>query len=90
MKNEQTIPPIPSALLYEDAEDKIFGAVNSAAKQNGIPFYLLEGILTNILHQVRAQAEAERENARQTYKKQMEEYEKAMEEKEKEGEQDGS
>ena len=88
MKNEQTKPQIPSSLLYEDAENKIFGAVNGAHHQNSIPFYLLEGILTNILHQVREQAEAERENARRTYQKQMEEYEKAEEEKEAEKEGD--
>ncbi len=78
-------PPIPPVLLHEGAEENIFNAVSEAAKV--IPFYQIEEILTNILHQVRAQAENERTRARQTYKQQMEEYEK---ESEKEGEEDGS
>ena len=75
-------PRIPLALLHEDAENKIFNAVNESAKVNKIPFFLLEGILTNILHQVREQAKVERENATRAYEKQMEEYNKEQAEEE--------
>lgn len=76
----QTKPQKPFALRKAEAETEIFNAVNEAAKT--IPFCSLEDILTNLLHQVRAQANNEREIARRDYEKQMEEYNKA----EKEGE----
>ena len=85
MNGKKTKPSVPFALLHEDAENKIFDAVNESAKVNKIPFFLLEGILTNILHQVREQAQAERENAAKLYEKQLAEYE----ESEKEDEQNG-
>lgn len=65
-------PTIPFALCYENAENRIFNAVSESA--NEIPFYMLEGMLTNILHQVREKAKEERENARMLYEKQMAEY----------------
>ena len=65
----------PFCLEYDEAENKIFSAVDESAKVNKIPFYLLEGILTNILHQVRENAKAEKANAARSYEKQMKEYE---------------
>lgn len=80
MKDQKTVKPrIPSVLLHEYAENKIFNAVNEAAHQ--IPFYQIEGILTNILHQVREHAKAEREAAARSYAKQLEEYNKEQEAK---------
>lgn len=76
----QTKPQKPFVLRKEEAENNIFNAVNDAAHE--IPFCTIEDILTNLLHQVRAQAKNEREIARRDYEKQMEEYTKA----EKEGE----
>ena len=73
-ETKKTEPTIPFVLRYDSAENKIFSAVNESAKVEKIPFYLLEGILTNILHQVREQASAERENATRLYEKQMEEH----------------
>ena len=70
-------PEIPFALRHEMAENTIFNAVSESAKS--VPFFLLEGILTNILHQVREQAKVERANAVATYNEQMEEYKKESE-----------
>ena len=68
-------PNKPFCLEYDEAENKIFSAVDESAKVNKIPFYLLEGILTNLLHQVRENAKAEKANAARSYEKQMKEYE---------------
>lgn len=76
MSTSNNKPSIPFVLRYDSAEEKIFSAINESAKVEKIPFYLLEGILTNILHQVREQATAERENAARLYEQQMEEYNK--------------
>ena len=84
MSNEQTKPKIPAALLYDKAENTIFGAVNLAAQE--IPFYMIEGMLVNILHQVREQARAEKANAARLYEKELAEYEAAEKEAESEGE----
>ena len=73
----QTKPKKPLPLLYEEAGNRIFEAVNEAA--NEVPFFLLEGILCNLLHQVREKAKAEKVNAEMTYKKQIEEYNKEIE-----------
>lgn len=70
MRNEQ--PQKPLALRLEEAGNTIFNAVNMAA--NEVPFYLIDGILVNILHQVREQAKAEKDKAAQLYEKQLAEY----------------
>ena len=80
----QTQPKKPLAMLHEEAETIIFNAIKTAAAL--LPFYLLENILTNLLHQVREQAKAERSNAERLYEKQMEDYEKSLNESESEGE----
>jgi hypothetical protein len=75
-------PKKPLCLTYDDAENRIFYAVSESAKE--IPFFMLEGILTNLLHQVREKAKTERENACMLYEKQLEEAKK-LEEEESEG-----
>lgn len=67
-------PKKPFCLEYTEAENKIFNAIQESVTVNKIPFYLLEGILTNILHQVRENAKTEKENASIIYLKQMQEY----------------
>lgn len=79
-------PILPLCLRHEEAENKIFNAVNESAKI--IPFYQIEGILTNLLHQVREQANAERDKAARLYEKQLEEYNKAIKTEEAESEGD--
>ena len=73
MTKDMTKPKKPFCLEYDEAEGEIFSAVDEAAKK--IPFYLIEGILTNILHQVRANAKAEKVSAAKSYEKQIKEYE---------------
>lgn len=68
-----TKPQKPFCLEYDEAENKIFSAVSESAKK--VPFYLIEGILTNLLHQVRENAKAEKANAALLYEKQIKEYE---------------
>lgn len=80
MEQKITKPPIPFALRYEEADKNIFNAVNEAAKVNKIPFYLLEEILVNILHQVRENANIELEKERALYAKQLAEYEEQKKE----------
>ena len=78
MNKEQ--PKKPFCLTYDDAENRIFNAVSESAKE--IPFFMLEGILTNILHQVREKAKEERDNARMLYEKQIAEYNEKEEKEE--------
>lgn len=79
MEQKKVKPQIPFALRYEDADKKIFNAVNESAKVNRIPYYLLEEILVNILYQVRENAKIELENERALYEKQSAEYEEQKE-----------
>lgn len=85
MSKDQTPPRKPSVLLHEEAENEIFRAVSESAKI--IPYYQLEGILTNLLHQVREKANVERDNALRLYEKQLAEYHESIKkESESEGE----
>lgn len=68
-------PILPLCMRLDEAEVKIFNAINESAKI--IPFYQIEGILTNLLHQVREQADAERDRAASIYEKQLQEYNNA-------------
>jgi hypothetical protein len=70
MDNQQ--PNKPFSLCYDEAEDRIFYAVSESARE--IPFFLIEGMLTNILHQVREKARAEREAQKSLYEQQLKEY----------------
>lgn len=81
---EMKKPIKPYVLRKDEAERDIFNAVNDSAKT--IPWCSVEDILTNILHQVREQAERERAIAKQRYDKELAEYIKAEEEAEKETE----
>ena len=78
-EKNNTKPIRPFVLDHEDAENRIFNAVSESSKV--IPFCSLESILTNILHQVREHAKAEREAAAEDYNMQLEEYSKKAEKK---------
>ncbi|MBO5967852.1 MAG: hypothetical protein J6S14_05065 [Clostridia bacterium] len=69
---ENNKPVKPFVLRKEEAENGIFNAVAESAQT--IPWCSIEDILTNLLHQVRAQAENERAIAKQSYDKAIEEY----------------
>ena len=74
MNNEKPVQPLCLALT--EAEEEITAAINNAAKNHRIPFYLLEPIVTNAARQVSGFAAVERQNAKAAYDKQLEEYEK--------------
>lgn len=85
MSNEQTKPKKPFAMEYDEAEREIINAVNSAHSEHGVPFIFIEKTLTILLYQVKENARAEKEMARQSYEKQMEEYIKVESEDGKDG-----
>jgi hypothetical protein len=74
MDNNKEKPIPPLALRYGQAKSRICNAVNDAAQFDGIPFFMLESILTDILHQARENAKKEREEAMRSYDKQMAEF----------------
>lgn len=73
---ENNKPTRPFCLEYGEAESEICNAINKAINVNKIPCFLLEGILTNLLHQTKEQAKIERANAAKSYGEQMAEYNK--------------
>lgn len=77
------IPPArPFALEYEDAKKEIFLAVSTAAKKHNIPYFLLDGIITEVLYQVKDGARDEQTNAEISYRRQLTEYEKSIKKEE--------
>lgn len=66
----------PFSLDYAEAKRKVVNAVNEATQVHGVPFYLLEDVLENILCQVKQCAENERRNAQVSYEKQIAESKK--------------
>lgn len=69
------IPPArPFRLEYEDAKEEIFLAVSTAAKKHNIPYFLLDGIITEVLYQVKDGARDEKTNAEIVYHRQLTEY----------------
>jgi hypothetical protein len=67
-------PVRPLCLELDEAKRDILAAVNQATTLRGIPCFLLEDILRDILAQVSAHANAEREKAREIFNKQLAEY----------------
>ena len=66
----------PFCLAYAEAKNDIIRAVNKATQEHNIPCFLLEGMMENILSQIKSGAIAERAEAERAYKKQLEESEK--------------
>ncbi len=73
MENKQIEKPF--TLEYANAKNKIVNAVNEAMHVNKIPCFLLESIISDILHQVEAGANEERGSAKAAYEKQLAEKE---------------
>lgn len=77
------IPPArPFRLEYEDAKQEIFLAVSTAAKKHNIPHFLLDGIITEVLYQVKDGARDEKTNAEIVYRRQLAEYENQIKKEE--------
>ena len=75
-KTDSTLPVKPFSLKHAEAKRDLYNAVNNVNKVCGVPFYLIEDILTELLHQVKDNARIERENSLREYEKQLEEYKK--------------
>lgn len=75
----KTIPVRPFCLEYQDAKNEVFTSVNNAVRKHNVPFYLMENILSEALHQVREGAKAEIQQATDSYKKQIDELDKTEE-----------
>ena len=71
MNNPKNKPVRPFQLEYQDAKNEIIHAINSASKTHGIPFFLLETLLSELLFGVKQNAEAERESALRMYELQL-------------------
>lgn len=74
-KTEQPTPPFSAR--YDRAKNGIAKAINEAAHTYGVPFFLIEGILTEFLYQTKDAARAERENSLNSYKQQVKEFEES-------------
>ena len=61
----------PFVMEYTEAKNKIVVAVNEAMRVHKIPCFLLESILSDILHQVESGAKAEKEDAATKYEQQL-------------------
>lgn len=81
-KSKATPPARPFRLEYEDAKREIFSAVSTAAERHNIPYFLLDGIITEVLYQVKDGARDEKTNAEIIYQKQLSEYEKSKKKEE--------
>lgn len=82
MKTQTTQPSRPFRLEYEDAKREIFSAVSTAAERHNIPYFLLDGIITEVLYQIKDGARDEKTNAEIIYQKQLSEYEKSKKKEE--------
>lgn len=61
----------PFSMEYAEAKSKILNAVNEANRINGVPCYLLESIISDILSQVRECAKKEHNEAKLLYERQL-------------------
>lgn len=61
-------------LELEEARQEIFTAVSDIANTHNIPFFLLEGVIFEILTQVKEGKRKEVDAAQQLYQKQLNEY----------------
>ena len=70
-------PNPPFVMLYDQAETRIAKAIGEAAHLDGVPLFLIEGILTKYLYKTKEAAKNEREESLRIYKQQMKEYEES-------------
>lgn len=67
-------PVRPFSLKYDEAKSKIVSAINEATQIHGVPFYLLESMVGEMLAQVRENARTERERAKAAHDKGLAEF----------------
>ena len=71
---ENAISEIPFEIKYQEAKNSIYNLINDMYAK-GIPFYLMETIVSDILHQIQFNAKIEMETS---YKKHEESYKKSL------------
>lgn len=79
---QKTPPERPFRLEFEDAKSEIFTSISEIAKRHNIPYFLLDGIITEVLYQVKDGAREESRTAEFIYQKQLEQYREENQEKE--------
>lgn len=93
MNKRNKNPVRPFALEYQDAKNEIVKAINNASQRHGVPFFLIETLLSEMLSGVQRNAEVERESALRMYERQLAEQaessEPAAEESKEGGEDNG-
>lgn len=58
-QNEKTEKIVPLGFVIQNARTIVNGAVNTLQKELGIPYYLIDGILSEILSDIRRKELAE-------------------------------
>lgn len=76
MADKKKEPARPLCLELQDAQTEIFGTIKKIAEKRGLPWYLLEYIVTDAAKQVAENARQERQGAAAMYEKQLEEFKK--------------
>lgn len=71
MKEKQPKSTLPFLAEYTNAKNKIVNAVNEAMTVHKIPCYLLESVISDILHQIESGAKLERERTMKEYEQQQ-------------------
>lgn len=57
----------PIEMRFQEAKSNIYNATNQAIQQYGLPFYVVESIVSDILHQVQVGVKNELDAAKEAY-----------------------
>lgn len=85
MEIKETQPIRPLCLRIKDTKAEIFASITNSAQKNGIPYSILELIVSDALYQIQAGAKNEIEQAKQMYDRQLAELQKSQNKEEKNG-----
>lgn len=61
----------PIEIRFQEAKTNIYNATNQAIQQYGLPFYVVESIVSDILHQIQAGVKNELDEATAVYQKRV-------------------
>ena len=65
----------PIEMRFQEAKSNMYNATNQAIPQYGLPFYVVESIVSDILHQIQAGVKNELDEATAVYQKKIAESE---------------
>ena len=68
---EETPVEKPIEIRFQEAKSNIYNATNQAIQQYGLPFYVVESIVSDILHQIQAGVKNELDEASAIYHKKV-------------------